>query len=47
MKTVIEVLDAMLVLYVTPGARTREGIAKDAAGRQVPADSPKAVAWSL
>ena len=47
MMTVTEVLDAMLAIYTTPGTWTREGIAKDAAGRQVAADSPEAVAWSL
>lgn len=47
MKTVTEVLDAMLALYAAPGTWTRDGIAKDAAGREVAATSPEAVSWSL
>lgn len=47
MKTVIDVLDGMLAIYTTPGTWTRDGIAKDATGRAVSADSAEAVAWSL
>lgn len=47
MMTVTEVLDAMLALYAAPGTWTPQGIAKDAAGRSVPADSAEAVAWSV
>ncbi|MGW5840114.1 hypothetical protein ACWFZ6_19120 [Methylorubrum extorquens] len=46
-KTVADVLDALLALYAVPGAWIRDGVAEDAAGRSVPADSPEAVAWSL
>lgn len=47
MKTVSDVLDAMLALYATPGTWSREGVAQDAAGQAVAANSPEAVAWSL
>lgn len=47
MKTVVDVLDAMLTLYATPGTWSREGVALNAAGQAVAADSPEAVAWSL
>ncbi len=46
-KIVADVLDAMLALYAKPGTWCRYGIAQDSAGRDVPADSPAAVAWSL
>ncbi|MEZ0250702.1 MAG: hypothetical protein ACAH20_07035 [Methylobacteriaceae bacterium] len=46
-KTVADVLDALLALYAVPGVWIRDGVAEDAAGRPVPADSPEAVAWSL
>jgi hypothetical protein len=46
-KTVADVLDALLTLYAAPGAWIRDGVAVDAAGSSVPADSPEAVAWSL
>lgn len=45
--TTADVLDGMLALYAAPGTWTPQGIAKDAAGRSVPADSAEAVAWSL
>ncbi|MFY9290388.1 MAG: hypothetical protein WAP03_06810 [Methylorubrum rhodinum] len=46
-KTVADVLDGLLAIYATPGTWTRGGIAQDAAGQAVAADSPEAVAWSL
>lgn len=46
-KTVADVLDGLLAIYAAPGTWNREGIAQDAAGRAVAADSPEAVAWSL
>lgn len=47
MMTVTEVLDGMLALYAAPGTWVQAGVARDAAGRPVPADSAEAVAWSL
>ena len=45
--TANDAIAAMLALYATPGAWTRDGVAQDAAGREVPPTSPEAVAWSL
>jgi hypothetical protein len=46
-KTVADVLDGLLAIYAAPGTWNREGVARDAAGRAVAADSLDAVAWSL
>ncbi|MCJ2108635.1 hypothetical protein MKK70_25330 [Methylobacterium sp. E-041] len=45
--TVNEAVAAMLALYATPGTWVQAGIAQDAAGRPVEAESLEAVAWSL